>query len=113
MFLSYPFTRIHNKCTGANVNKLKYTHINTQTLKYLPPPESLSVISSLSSCQLHAHLLCAAIRERLERYLKLSSLIISRIPQDTLCDVTEEGGRTEGGREGWKEGGTAGRRERK
>lgn len=57
---------------------------------------------------LHAHLLCGAIRERLERYLKLSSLIISRIPQDTLCDVTEEGLSGEGGKEeedGWGVGG--------
>ncbi|CAB1424923.1 unnamed protein product [Pleuronectes platessa] len=46
-----------------------------------------------SSHLLRAHLLCGAIRERLERYLKLSSLIISRIPQDTVYDVTEDGRR--------------------
>lgn len=75
----------------------------------MPPPRSLPGILTLSSCQLLAHLLCGAIRERLERYLKLSSLIISRIPQDAPCDVAEERLR-EGGRVG-KEEEPVGRRE--
>lgn len=75
----------------THVNKRWYTLITTQKLEHLPSPQSPPVILSLSSCQRGAHLLCDAIRERRERYLKLSSLIISRIPQDALRDVTGAG----------------------
>lgn len=47
--------------------------------------------SHSSSRQLLTHLLCGAVREMLERYLKLSSLIISWIPQDIEVMRTDDG----------------------
>lgn len=89
------------------------THMHTSTCTLDMQKLIIHLISCLyqaawhsplaNSHLLHAHLLCGAIRERLERYLKLSSLIISRIPQDTLCDVTKEGLREGGIKEGEEE----------
>lgn len=92
-------------CTG----KLTTPSTSTYACITIPIHSNIYLLSCLcqaawhlllaSSHLLHAHLLYGAIRESLERYLKLSSLIISRIPQDTPCDVTKEGRRGRG-REG-------------
>lgn len=50
-----------------------------------------------SSSQPPAHLLGDAIRERRERYLKLSSLITSRLPQDTRETRRRKDDRKRGG----------------
>ena len=97
-----PLKRTHKY---LHTNKFLYTQIFTSRLHpaaWPAPPACSSCLLLLpappaSSHLRHAHLLCGAIRETLERYLKLSSLIISRIPQDTVYDVTEDGRRRGGG----------------
>lgn len=83
------------------------THTNAHAQIFTFPPASTSrpgmSLSPTPTFSVPTYF-CSAMRERLERYLKLSSLIISRIPQDTLCDVMEEG---MGGRGVGAEGGRA------